>query len=140
LQDCGNAQRKGKGNFIRRLTYGVARTTDKHHRIQSLIPHCEAGRFHVARSFPPQLYRIDDRGVLRGTLGEQIASYTYGADESYDCLDAAADIWGYDGVGQVIFKSPTYKQKEKTLDWANPWDYLKDWYDKHDPTNLGDSA
>jgi hypothetical protein len=131
VQETANAMGKN-GKRIRRLFFPIPRTADKHARIQAIRPHVMAGKLHFAKTFPTSIFRVDKRGMFRGTLGEEFSNYTFGSDGSYDCLDAIADVWGYYGSGIEIFRPPKGKKKpiKPPKNTEGAWAYIQNFYDK----------
>lgn len=130
VQDCALA-RGLNGQRIRSLFVPIPRDADKTARIQRHRTPVSRGKLHFCKGFPRHIFHVDGDGMPQGIMGRQYMEYTYGADQPWDCIDAAADIWGYYLNGHIIFRPPKAAKKSelqnpKESRWHidNVWDYL----------------
>jgi hypothetical protein len=120
VQDCAIA-RGLNGQRIRSLFVPIPRDADKTARIQRHRTPVSRGKLHFCKGFPRHIFHIDGDGMPQGIMGRQYIEYTYGADQPWDCIDAAADIWGYYLNGHVIFTPPKAKKKSTLQNPEKPW-------------------
>ncbi len=130
VQDCALA-RGLNGRRIRALFVPIPRDADKTARIQRHRTPVSRGKLHFCKGFPRHIFHLDKDEMPQGVMGRQYMEYTYGADQPWDCIDAAADIWGYFGEGHRIFEPPKALKKDRRAneelpecDLANVWPIL----------------
>ncbi len=128
---CRTAKARGLNEYeFRRLFLPFPRTRDIHADIQMHRNPVSQGRLHFGEFVPDGVFRIDRTGMPQGTMGMEYMRYTFGSLGSYDCLRAAADIWGTDGVGNIIFRPPMKRAGKKTYKLDNQWGRIKEFYDR----------
>lgn len=96
-------------------------TTEKHARIEALQPFVAGHRvFVVPDVFPTGMFRKDASGMAFGLLADSMRLYTRkNDDESWDDLDALADIAATDRVGQWRLVRPQKPQPQEEPDTAH---------------------